>query len=566
MNIFTKAQIILHIIRWRRRWYKRDTHYRFTVPGNPKFMGARDAVNLIPDGAVIGTSGLGANQWASVVYQAMREVYQETGHPRDLSIVCIGGQGARGRAPGSLEELGVEGLCTRFFTGHTETFKSILRLADAGKLELQCLPQGVIAYLIDGQERGEESLLTSTGVGSFMDPRIGRGTPVVGDAPQYVEVEGGQLRYRLPKITAAIFNAPSADREGNIYMKNAAMIGESYEITQAAKRNGGLVIANVGQVVDKGHDAVFLPATAIDAIVVHPDTEQAGAFKHIEYSPIFVLNSTMSVEEGIARLKFANDMLRYTPKRTPVDFALARTAAALFAENAHRGSLVNIGVGLPEEVCRLIYLAGLHDAITLFSESGVVGGLPAPGVFFGASVCPKEMVASTSIFRRCDKALDVSILGLLQVDSDGNVNVSKRGEGAINYVGPGGFIDFTAAAQTIVFVGSWMFGGKITLDGGQIKVVKRGKPKFVDKVDEITFSGKQALASGKRVFYVTNVGVFRLTDRGIELIRVAPGVDIQKDIIGFSPMRIALPTTGIVPLVDAAAITGKDFKLTLDAH
>ena len=129
MNVLTKAWILYRIAKYLATRYRYDTHYEYLVPGNPKFMGARDAVRLIRDEDVVATSGLGANQWAIIMYWAMRELFQETGHPRDLTVISIGGQGARGRAPGSLEELGHEGLCTRFFTGHVETFKSILRLA-----------------------------------------------------------------------------------------------------------------------------------------------------------------------------------------------------------------------------------------------------------------------------------------------------------------------------------------------------------------------------------------------------------------------------------------------------
>ncbi|HOV74736.1 MAG TPA: CoA-transferase [Candidatus Hydrogenedentes bacterium] len=563
MTLFSKISVLYHVLKWRLTWNRRDTHYRFTIPDNPKFMGPRDAVKLIPDGAVVAASGLGANQWASILYWSIRELFQETGHPRDLTVMAIGGMGARGRAPGSLEELGLPGLCTRFFSGHLETFKAMLRLADQGKLELQCIPQGVMAFLIEGQGHGETSLLTSTGIGTFMDPRVGRGSPVTPPAgEQWVAVENGKLRYRLPPITVAMFNAPSADREGNIYMRHTAMLAESREIAKAARANGGLVIVNVGYVVEKNSDDIFLPASDVDAVVVYPRTEQTGSVKHRKHWPMFTTESDMPIAESVAKLKYANETLRITPRRTAVDDSLARLAATAFAENVRRGSLVNIGVGLPEEVCRLLYEAGLYEDITLFTESGVIGGLPAPGVFFGAAICPKKMITSAEIFHRCYESLDVSILGMLQCDSDGNVNVSKRGEGAINYVGPGGFIDFTTAARTIIFVSSWMLGGKIRLEGNALRIVEYGKPKFIANVDEITFSGRQALATGKKVLYVSNVGIFQLTPRGMELVRIVPGIDIRKDILDFSPMRILLPESGDVPTVDPIVVSGKGFRLS----
>ena len=564
MNASTKAKILFHIARWLITRNSYNTQYAFTLEDNPKFMGARDAVKRIPDHAVMAVSGLGGNQWASIIYRTMRLLFQETGHPRDLSVVVIGGQGARSRAPGSLEELGLEGLCTRLFTGHTETFKSILRLADAGKAEIQCLPQGVMAFLIEGQGRGEASLLTETGVGTFLDPRVGPGTPVARTGvDQWVTVEEDKLRFRLPDINVAVFNAPAADKKGNIYVKNCAMIGESYEIVKAARRNGGLVIANVAQVVDEGYDDVFLPAEDIDCVVVYPGTEQAASIKHLKHWPLFTLNSDISVDEGIARLKFINQTLGITPRRGPVDNALARLAASIFAENVHPGSLINIGVGLPEEVCRLIHESGASRSVRFFSESGVLGGLPAPGVFFGAGVCPEQIISSAQIFHKCYEHLDASILGMLEFDPAGNVNVSKRGEGPTNYVGPGGFIDFSTNARNVFFVSSWMVQSDVCIENGRLNIRKSGKIKLLNAVREITFHGAGALKRNQNVFYITNVGVFKLKETGLELVRVVPGVDIQRDILEPADGKVVMPDTGDVPVADASIMTGEGFQIAL---
>ena len=566
MNLATKAYLLVHIARWRLRWGKYDTACPPPAPDNPKFKSPRDAAELIQDGDVIALSGLGGNQWASVVYWAIRERFEATGHPRGLTVMCVGGMGSRGRVPGSAEEFGRPGLCTRFITGHVETFKSILRLADAGQLELQCVPQGAMALLFESQGSGEDSLVTDVYDGTFVDPRVGAGTVIAGaDAQQMVSVEDGKLRFSIPKIDVAIFNVPAADREGNLYAKNCAMIAESAEIARAARKNNGKVIVNVGLVVDKGHDDVFMPAEDVDAVVVYPDTEQVGSVLHRRYWSMFTTDSGLPAEEAVMRVKFINHVLGITPRRHEVDYALARLGASVFAENARKGSLVNIGVGLPEEVCRLIYKGGLHEEITLFTESGVIGGIPAPGVLFGAALCPEKMIASVEAFRMVYEKLDVSILGVLQADSEGNVNVSKRGEGPINYVGPGGFIDFSTSAKTVIFVTSWMANAKVRLDGDRLKIVRSGNPKFTDRVDEITFSGSRAVDRGQRVFYVTNVGVFQLTRRGMELIRVAPGIDIQKDIIEGCPMKVVLPESGEVPVVDRSITTGEGFKLSLKA-
>lgn len=564
MTTLDKIRTLIHIMKWRFTWDKRDTHYRFTLPDNPKFMGPRDAVKLIRDGDVIANSGLGGNHRCSIMYWAIKEIFLETGHPKNLTVMTIGGHGGRGRVPGTLEEIGIEGLCTRFIAGHMETFKAYLKLGDAGKAELQVVPQGTMALVIDAQGRGEESLTSRSGVGTVVDPRVGRGSPLIDpNAEQLITPDGDMLRYHLPAIDVAFFNLPAADREGNIYAKNASMVGESREIARAAKRNGGKVIANVGLLVDKGYDDIFIPADMVDAVVVYPGTEQTGSISHKKYWPQFTTNSDVPIEKGIEVLRFVNQVLGITPRRTEVDNVLARLAASVFAENARRGMRVNIGVGLPEEVCRLIFEGGLMNDITLMTESGVSGGLPAPGIFFGAAVNPKTIIPSAEIFKMWYERLDVTCLGVLQADSQGNVNVSKRGEGAINYVGPGGFIDLTTAARMIVFVGTWMAHAKMEVADGKMRITQPGTHKFVEQVDEITFCGPEALKNGKTVFYCTNVGVFQLTEKGMTLIRVMPGIDIQKDILS-APMKIVLPEDGNVPIVTDDIITGKGFKLEIN--
>jgi propionate CoA-transferase len=562
VNLITKAYLLQHLLRWRLRWDRRDTHTRFAVPGNPKFMSAREAVQLVQDGDIIATSGIAGNQRMAVLLWAIREVFDESGHPRNITLLCTSSQGGRGRVPGSMEDLGVEGLCTRLITAHVETVKALLKMAEAGKLEIQCLPQGVLAFLIESQADGEESVLTGTGIGTFMDPRVGPGSHIFDPkAEQLVSVEGDLLRYRTPKIRVAMFGAPAADREGNLYLDNAAIIGDTFDIVRAARKNAGRVIANVGCVVKEGAGKVVIPARDVDAIVLDPDCEQTFTVRHRKYWSLFTTHSDLPVREAISRLRFINRVLGLTPRRMPIDEAVARLAAQTFAQNARRGMNVNVGVGLPEEACRMLFEAGLLQDLTVFTESGVIGGLPAPGVFFGAAACPKQMVRSAEAFALCQSQLDVAMLGALEVDSGGDVNASKRAEGAINYVGPGGFIDISTGARMIIFVTSWMAHADIRIEDGRIRIVKHGALKFVDNVSEITFSGEQALKAGKGVFYVTTVGVFQLTERGVELIRVMPGIDVKTEIIAASSMRIVLPPSGHVPVVDASVVTGASFSL-----
>lgn len=556
MNWWSKATTVAQLARAGLSWVRHDTRYPSPVPDNPKFMSPRDAVQLIRDGDVVAASGLGGHQRASIIYWAIRDRFEQTGHPARLTVMNVGGHGGRGIVPGTLEELAQPGLCTRLITSHFETFHAMLDLAAAGDCALQCIPLGAMALLFDALGRGRTSWTTPTGVGCFIDPRVGSGSPVANPLDeQLVTVEGERLRYRIPKIDVAVFNAPAADRHGNIYVKHCAMIGESREIARAARRNSGTVIANVGLIVDEGYDTVFLPADSIDAVVYHPDTEQSAGVFHREHWSMFTTDSELSIEEGLARVQFVNRLTGITPQRTAADEAVARLAASTLLAHVRRGAYVNIGVGLAEEVARVIFEAGRLSDVTFLVESGAVGGLPAPGVYFGASICPEKIVSSAEMFKLCSTQLDAACLGVLQVDSAGNVNVSKRGDDPRGYVGPGGFIDLTADAKTIVFVSAWMTHAHFSVEGPKLKLVERGAPKFVDRVDEITFNGARAVKAGKQVFYATHVGLFRLTERGMELVSVMPGIDVRRDVLDGTPMNVVLPKSGRVPTLPASLFT-----------
>jgi len=278
-------------------------------------------------------------------------------------------------------------------------------------------------------------------------------------------------------------------------------------------------------------------------------------------------------------VRFLNKVLGVTPTRSPMDIAMARLAAAVFTANIFPGASVDIGTGYPEEVAAVLHQTGVMDHLVMINESGVFGGVSAPGAFFGSAVNPNEMVSSAEAFRRIYQRLDAVIVGALEVDSKGNVNVAKRGEGAINYVGPGGFIDLTCCADVCMFVCSWMAFSQVRVTpNGHILFKKRGPAKFVDKVDEITFNGQEALKLGKKVFYITHVGAFQLTSRGVELICVMPGIDIKKDILEVSTCKLIVPDghapvpvggqtyrpyLPAVPQVDHSIVTGRDFKLIL---
>ncbi|MFN8641571.1 MAG: malonate decarboxylase subunit alpha [Candidatus Binatia bacterium] len=562
LSLIERAAVLRQLARAVLAWQRHDTRYPSPVPDDPRFMDARSAAALIRDRDVVACSGLGGNQRASILYWAIREAFEETGHPADLTVINLGGHGGRGRAPGTLEELGRPGLCTRLITGHFETFHAMLDLAARGRCALQCIPQGTLALLLDGLGRGETSLLSETGVGTFIDPRVGPGSPVAGTSDeQLVAAAGRQLRYHVPPVDVAIFNAPAADRHGNIYVRHCSMIGETGEIARAARRNGGRVIANVGRLVPHDAARVYLPADMVDAVVVYPDAEQTSAVFHREPWLAVTTDADGDIGAALARVRFVNRVVGLTARRTAVDAALARLAAATLCAVSEPGARVNIGTGLPEEIPAVVFGAGGLARVTFLVESGPVGGVPASGVYFGASIAPREIVSSAEMFRLCYERLDVTCLGALQVDAAGNVNVSQRGEGPRHFVGPGGFIDLSTAAHTVLFVCHWATHGAIDLERGRLRITRRGTPKFVAQVDQITFNGERALAAGKRVFWATPVGLMRLTRRGVELVAVLPGIDPQRDVVEGSRGVVRLPPGDAVRTLPAALLTGDALSL-----
>ncbi len=566
MNLLERLKLLLHIVRWRLTWSKKDLNFRPSTKVSPKFITAREAAQLFPDGAVVFSNGLAGNARCSVFYWALRELFQKTGHPRDLNWINVGAQGGRGKVPGTVEEIGLPGLMRQYIAGHLETCKAQLQLAENGQLELHTLPQGVMALLLEAQGRGENHLCSPVGLGTFLDPRVGKGSALTpGAATNYVALEGKNLLYTLPRIDIAMFNAPYADAEGNIYFTNAASWTENIDSARAARANGGKVFVTVSGIVPKNETAISLRAEELDHIVVHPYNEQTASIRQQRFWPMFTAGACVDAPAASRQLRFINNVLKITPVRGPVEFVLARLGASVFAESVHEGAMVNIGVGFPEEVARQLVEHGVADQLLFTTEAGAYGGLPAPGIFFSAAIGPQHLEPSSRMFHRYQSELDVAVLGFLQVDSQGNVNASHRGPKLTDMVGPGGFPDIADGAHTVIFIGTWMAGAHFALKNNQLLIERRGVCKFVDQVSHITFSGREALRSGKKVWYVTNVGVFALTPRGLELRRVMPGIDVQRDILQGCAARICLPENGQVEVVESAVVTGKQFELRLQA-
>lgn len=566
MGVLERLRLLLHIIRWRLSWSKKDLDCQPEQPVSPKFITARAAAALIPDGATVFSNGLAGNARCSVFFWAIRERYLQSGAPASLTWINVGAQGGRGKVPGTIEEIGLPGLLQRYIAGHLETCKAQLHLAETRRLELHTLPQGVMSLLLEAQARGQLHWSSRVGLGTFLDPRVGGGSALSPNArAQFVALDndGQSLLYFLPKVNIALINAPYADAEGNIYFHHAATWTENLQSARAAHANGGKVFVTVSALIAKDEKSISLPADKVDYVVLHPYNEQTASIRQRRYWPMFVPGQAVDVQKAIRQLRFINNLLHITPVRGRVEYALARLGAQVFADQVSEGAMVNIGVGFPEEVARQLVESGLADQLLFTTEAGAYGGLPAPGIFFSAAIEPQHLEPSSTMFRRYQSELDVAVLGFLQVDSAGNVNASHRGPRLTDIVGPGGFPDIASGARTVIFVGTWMANARFAIRNKQLVVEKPGACKFVEKVSHITFSAQEALKQGKKVFYVTNVGVFALTPRGLELRLVMPGIDVKRDIRQVCQARFLLPADGNVAVADPAVLTGSQFHLQL---
>jgi len=564
MHLIDRFLLALRIVRWRLTWSQRNLDFRPPGHLDARFMTARDAARLVPDGACCLSTGMAGNARCSTLFWAIRESFQAGGHPRNLTWIAVGGQGGRGRVPGTVEEVGLEGLVTRFISGHVETTKSLLALAEAGKLELHVMPQGEMCFALDAQSRPEndETILSRTGVGTVLDPRCGRGSPVTAAAGEnFIDSAGEMLSFRLPRLDVAVISAPWADAEGNIYFHDAATITENREAAHAAKANRGRVLVSVAGVIPADPGRISLPAALVDAVVVNPRQEQTILSPQRHCWRLFTVGGDGDDQAAVEKLRYINRFLRLTPVRGPIECALARLGAHVFARAVSAPACVNIGVGFGEEVCRELYQSALRPDLTFTSETGVYGGLPAPGIYFGAAVNPLRMESSTWMFRHYQEHLDATVLGFLEVDAAGNVNVSKRGPRLTDYVGPGGLPSITASARTCIFVGTFMQGAKWRIEDGRMVLEEAGKARLIDTVSEVTFSGREALKAGKQAWYVTTVGAFRLTDGGLVLEIIMPGLDVERDVRPNCGVRFGLPPGGPVE-APASILSGLDYALT----
>lgn len=480
---------------------------------------AEEAVKLVKDGDTVTTTGFVASCNPETLTKALEKRFLETSFPKNLTLFYPSSQGNRDGKTGG-DHFAHEGMIKRVIAGHYATAPRLGEMCVSNKCEGYNLPQGALLYLLRDIAGHRIGTLTEVGLDTFVDPRNGGGKineRTTEDLVEVVEINGKEmLLYKAFPINVAFIRATYADEYGNITFEKEITPLEGTSIAQAAKNSGGIVIIQVEKVVKGGTldpRLVKIPGIYVDAVVIANKEDQEQSMGQ-DYEPGI---------SGEAKVIIDN------PKPLPLSAKkiIGRRAAMELEENA----VVNLGVGAPEYVAQVASEEGIGDYMTLTVESGPIGGIPQGGPRFGSSLNPDCLLDQPYQFDFYDGGgLDMAYLGLAQCDENGNINVSRFGS---KIAGCGGFINITQNSKKVFFCGTFTAGGlKTRIEDGKLIIEQEGKErKFIKQVQQVTFSGRYAVKKGQPVLYITERAVFELREDGVHLIEVAPGIDIQTQIV-----------------------------------
>ena len=490
-----------------------------------KVVSAEQAIASIADGSTVAVCGCENILLPEYLLSHLEKRFLETGHPRDLTEIhpVIHGMGVGL----GLEHFAHEDM-TKLVIGSGYSYlktSQMTNLIRNNRIPAYLLPMGTVLQMISNVAAGEAYTYSKVGFGTFVDNLVEGGcvNQIAENTFCTHETVHGEdvLCYRNPKIDVAILRGTTADEFGNISLEQEPMMLGVRTLAMAARACGGKVIVQVKRLVKRGSidpQKVVIPGIMVDMVVVDENQAPSGG----KMNPAL----TGEIRIPISALE-----------PLPLDAAkvISRRAAR---EITKQCAVVNLGVGIPVNIPMIQVEDGADQDTIFFPEHGAIGGVPAERAIFGTNVNPEAIIDSTDVFRYYrGGGLTQSFLGFGEFDQYGNVNVSKF-NGIIP--GCGGFIDIAHKTPKLVFCGSFTAGGaKIEIGGGRLHILQEGKyRKIVEKVEQITLNGQEALKKGQDITYVTERAVFHLTPAGIELVEYAPGVDIQKDILDLIPFTI----------------------------
>lgn len=514
-----------------------------------KICDAAAAAALVPDGStvLVEGSGGGVNE-PTAILTAIERRFLDLERPRNLTLVHISGMGD-GQG-GGIDRFAHPGMVRRVIGGHWGWSARMQRLAVDNRIEAYCLPQGTLSHLMRDIAAGRPGAISAVGLGTFVDPRHGGGrlnAAAREDLVELISLAGKEWLFtRAFAIDVAIIRGTAADTDGNLAMDGEGLVGETLAVAQAARNSGGIVLAQVRHLTAAGSldpRSVRVPGILVDALVIDPGQRLSAATQDDPYLT------------GRLRAPAA----AHAAMPMSVRKVIARRAAL----ELRRGDVINLGYGMPDGVAAVLAEEGTPDAVTFTVEQGHVGGIPAGGSDFGMCVNPAATVDAGQQFDWYDGGgLDIAVLSFAQLDADGNVNVSRFGD---RVPGVGGFINISQGARRLVFVGTFVAGhGQYGFGGDQaIHLPGEGVPKLVKNVDQISFAAARAVRAGQPVLYITERAVFRLTPGGPELTEIAPGLDVERDVVRH--MEFEPRMCDRLAVMDERIFHDKPMKLALPA-